>query len=147
MRNLPPIVYASVVGLLLACSDSTAPSGPSVVSPPNDPPRAALDVSPSAVTLQPGQTYRFTVRYGGDPALMGTPGHVAWQSSDNNVASVTGGVVSALGAGQATITAFWGGYQASALVNVVGPAKKHEDAIACLSRLPQADERLMRQCR
>lgn len=147
MRNLLPIVYASVVGLLLACSDGTAPSdGQNIVDPPDDPPRSALEVSPATVTLEPGQTFRFSTRHGGDPALMGTPGHIAWQSSDNTVATVTGGVVSARGAGQARITAFWGGYQATALVTVVGPAKKHEDAIACIKRVPNTKQRLMAQC-
>jgi Bacterial Ig-like domain (group 2) len=147
MRNLSPIIYASVVGLLLACSDSTAPSeDPTIVQPPGGPPAAALQISPATVTLHPGQTFRFSTRYGGDPALMGTPGHVAWQSSDNNVVTVTGGVVSALSAGEARITAFWQGYQASALVTVVGPAKKHEDAIACIKRLPNTKQRLMAQC-
>lgn len=147
MRNLSPIVYASVVGLLLACSDSTAPSeGPSLVVPPNAPPSGAFQVSPTTVTLQPGQTLRFTTRYSGDPALMGTPGHIAWQSSDNSIATVTGGLVSAHSAGQARIVAYWAGYQATALVTVVGPAKKHEDAIACLTRIPRAGQRLMMQC-
>ena len=148
MRNLSPVVYASVVGLLLACSDSTAPTdGSNIVQPPNDPRGAPLQVSPAAVTLLPGQTFRFSTRYGGDPSLMGTPGHVAWQSSNTSVATVTGGVVSALSAGQATITAYWSGYQASAIVTVTGPAKKHEDAIACLARAPLAEEQLMRSCR
>jgi len=146
MRNLLPIVYASVVGLLLACSDSTAPSeGPSLVTPPNAPAGGALHISPATVTLQPGQTFRFMPSYSGDPALMGTPGHIAWQSSDNDVATVTGGLVSALSAGQATVTAFWSGYQASALVTVAGPAKKHADATPCLKRIPDR-ERLMAQC-
>ncbi len=121
MRNLPPIVYASVVGLLLACSDSTAPSGPSLVLPPNDPPGSALQVRPATVTLRPGETFRFTATYSGDPALMGTPGHIAWHSSDEKVATVTGGLVLAVSGGQATIVAIWQGYQVSALVTVVGP--------------------------
>jgi hypothetical protein len=147
MRNLSPIAYASVVGLLLACSDSTAPpEGPSVVQPPADPPVSALRLSPTTATLQPGQTFRFAAQYSGDPALIGTPGHVAWQSSDNNVATVTGGVVSALSVGEARIVAYWGAYQASALVTVVGPAKKHVDAVPCLMRIPRAERKLMRQC-
>ena len=95
MRNLSPIVYASVVGLLLACSDSTGPSGASVVSPPQIPefPAGAFQVSPATATLQPGQTFRFTTTYSGNPALAGTPGDAVWHSSDDNVATVTGGIV------------------------------------------------------
>ena len=142
MRNLPPIVYASVAGLLLGCSDSTGPSGPigDLPSP------SAFQVSPATVTLQPGQTFRLTTTYTGDPALMGTPVHVAWQSSNNNVVNVSGGLVNALSAGQARITAFWGGYQASALITVVGPTRKHVDAIPCLTRAPRGDRKLMSAC-
>jgi hypothetical protein len=145
MRTVRPIVYASVVGLLLACSDSTAPSGSSLVQPP-DSPRGDLQVSPATVTLQPGQTSRITATYSAKSALKRTPGHVDWQSSDNNVATVTGGLVRAHSAGQARITAFWGGYQAGALVTVAAPAKKLEDAIPCLKSAPSADRQLMAQC-
>jgi len=147
MRNLPPIVYASVVGLLLACSDSTGPSGPAIVSPPQIPefPPGAFQVSPATATLQPGQTFRFTTTYSGNP---GTPGDAAWHSSDGNVATVTGGIVRAVSAGQARIVAVWGGTQASAIVRVAGPAKKleHADAVACLMRTSGADHRLFIQC-
>jgi hypothetical protein len=77
---------------------------------------------------------------------MGTPGHIAWHSSDNDVATVTGGVVRAVSAGQATITAYWSGYRASALVTVPGPAKKHQDAIACLEREHDSAQQLMSKC-
>jgi hypothetical protein len=40
------------------------------------------------------------------------------------VAAVSGGLVRAVGTGQARIVATWGGYQASALLTVVGPGKK-----------------------
>jgi hypothetical protein len=50
MRTVLPIVYASVVGLLLGCSDSTGPSEPpSIISPPQVPtfPAGASQVSPA----------------------------------------------------------------------------------------------------
>ncbi len=150
MRNLSPIVYASVVGLLLACSDSTGPSGASVVAPPQIPefPAGAFQVSPATATLQPGQTFRFTTTYSGNPALAGTPGDAVWHSSDDNVATVTGGIVSAVSAGQARIVVVWGGTQASAIVRVAGPAKKleHADAVACLMRAWHPGQRLFTQC-
>jgi uncharacterized protein YjdB len=148
MRTLPPIVYASVVGLLVACSDSTGPSGSNVVSPPQIPefPAGAFQVSPATATLQPGQTFRFTTTYSGNPALEGRRGDATWHSSDGNVATVIGGIVSAVSAGEARIVVVWGGHQATAIVRVVGPAKKHEDAVACLMRTLPAGQRRLTQC-
>ena len=122
MRTVLPIVYASVVGLLLACSDSTGPSEPSIVSPPKIPtyPAGAFQVSPATATLQSGQTFRFTTTYSGNPALLGLPGDVVWHSSDENVATVSGGIVRAVSAGQAQIVAVWGGTQAQASLRVMG---------------------------
>ena len=126
MRTVLPIVYASVVGLLLACSDSTGPSGPSVISPPQVPtyPAGAFQVSPATATLQNGQTFRFTTTYSGNPALLGIPGDVVWHSSDEKVATVSGGLVRAVSGGQAQIVAVWGGSQAHAIVHVVDAGKK-----------------------
>ena len=126
MRTVRPIVYASVAGLLLACSDSTGPSGPSIVSPPKVPtyPAGAFQVSPATATLQNGQTFRFTTTYSSNPFLLGLPGDVVWYSSDENVATVSGGLVRAVSDGQAQIVAVWGGSQAHAIVRVVGLAKK-----------------------
>ena len=57
MRTVLPIVYASVVGLLLGCSsDSTGPSEPSIISPPQVPtfPAGASQVSPATpITKKP----------------------------------------------------------------------------------------------
>jgi Bacterial Ig-like domain (group 2) len=121
-----PIVYASVVGLLLACSDSTGPSEPSIKSPPTVPtfPAGAFQVSPVTATLQNGQTFRFTTTYSGNPALLGIPGDVIWHSSDENVATVSGGLVRAASDGQARIVVIWGGFQAHAIVRVMGSGKK-----------------------
>ena len=141
MRNLSTILFASTVGLLLACSDTTAPEP----TQPGKLPEGAFQVSPATVTLQPGQSFRFTTTYSGNPALVGAPGDAAWQSSDENVAVVSGGLVRAVSGGEARIVASWGGYQASALVRVAGPAKKHEDAIACIKRAPRPEQKLRAQ--
>jgi uncharacterized protein YjdB len=149
MRNLPPIVYATVVGLLLACSDTTAPpEGPAVTRPPQNPPlpSGAFQVSPSTATLQAGQTFRFTTTYSGNQALSSHPGDVAWYSSDETVATVSSGIVRGVSGGQSRIFANWGGFQASALVTVIGAAKKHEDAVACLKRTYRRGQLLMTQC-
>ena len=138
-------MYASVAALLPACSDGTGPD-PDPGGLPGDLPAGAFQVSPATVTLQPGQTFRFTTTYSGNPALVGTPGDAAWQSSDEKVASVAGGLVRAVSGGEARIVTIWGGYQATALVRVAGPAKKHEDAIACIKRAPSAEQKLIAQC-
>ena len=126
MRTVRPIVYASVVGLLLACSDSTDPSVSSIVSPPKVPtyPAGAFQVSPSTATLQNGQTFRFTTTYSGNPALLGLPGDVVWHSSDEKVATVSGGLVRAVSGGQTQIVAVWGGSQAQAILRVVDSGKE-----------------------
>ena len=131
MRTATPIVYASVVGLLLACSDNT---GPDFRRPP-DPPELGgpFLVSPAAVTIHYGQTFKLTTRYTGNPALMAKPSAVAWTSSDADVATVSAGQVSGVSSGQVRIVARWAGYEASALVTVVVPTTKH-DLPACPER-------------
>jgi len=126
MRTVRPILYASVAGLLLACSDSTGPSGPSIKSPSKIPtfPAAAFQVSPATATLQTGQTFRFTTTYSGNPALLGLPGDVVWHSSDEKVATVSGGLVRAVSGGQTQIVAVWGGSQAQAILRVVDSGKE-----------------------
>ena len=121
MRTTSPIVYGSLAALLLACSDSTGPN-PTQPGPPSQP-DGGFQVAPATATLQYGQTQRFTTTLGWKRSAAGT---VAWQSSDENVAVVRNGLVRGISGGQARIVATWGGYQASATVNVIGPWKKHE---------------------
>jgi hypothetical protein len=154
MRTVSPIVYASVVGLLFACSDSTGPEPP-VPPPGGNLPEGAFQVSPGTATLQSGQTFRFTTTYSGNPALVGRPGDAVWSSTNENVATVSGGLVRTVGVGQTRIVATWGGYQASALLKVVAggkkpedlsPGKKHENPTACLKRAWRPGQRLLIQC-
>ena len=130
MRTASPIVYATVAALLLACSDST---GPDIKRPDGTAnlPRGSLRVSPAAIMIQSGQTFRLTTRYIGDPALASRPSNVAWTSSDASVATVSGGLVSGVSGGQTRIVASWGGSQATALVTVLAPLKKHEAPPLC----------------
>jgi uncharacterized protein YjdB len=129
MRTVSPIVYASVAALVLACSDST---GPDIIRPDgtSNLPKGSLQVSPAAIMIQSGQTFRLTTKYIGDPALTTRPG-VAWTSSDASVATVSGGLVSGVSGGQTRIVANWAGLQASALVTVIAPLKKHERPPLC----------------
>ena len=143
MRAASTIVYASVAALLLACTDSTGPSD--LTGKTTRLPDGAFQVSPATVTLQYGQTFRLTTTYSGNPALSAAPGDVTWNSSDASVASVSNGLVRGVSGGEARIVAIWGGYQATALVTVAGPWKKHEDPAVCLMRL-RAPAAAVTQC-
>ena len=133
MRTASPIVYATVAALLLACSDNTGPDIKRIGETPNLP-RGSLQVSPAAIMIQSGQTFRLTTRYIGDPALASRPSNVAWTSSDASVATVSGGLVSGVSGGETRIVASWGGSQATALVTVLAPLKKHERPPSAASR-------------
>jgi uncharacterized protein YjdB len=130
MRTVSPIVYASVAALLLACSDNT---GPDFKRPDgtSNLPVGSLRVSPAAIMIQSGKTFSLTTRYSGDPALASRSSSVAWSSSDASVATVSGGLVSGVSGGQTRIVANWAGLQASALVTVIAPLKKHERPALC----------------
>ena len=130
MRTASPIVYATVAALLLACSDNTGPDIKRIGGTSNLP-RGSLQVSPTTIMIQSGQTFRLTTRYIGDPALASRPSNVAWTSSDASVATVSGGLVSGVSGGQTRIVASWGGSQATALVTVLAPLKKHEGPPRC----------------
>jgi hypothetical protein len=145
MRAAPSILLVSI---LLGCSDTTGPSGGGgggrIVDPPK---RTSFRVAPASATLQAGQAIQLTASTAGDAAL--TTGHVpvAWQSSEAAVATVSPtGLVRGISGGQATIVATWGTYQASALVTVNGPMKKHEDQPVCLIRHPDDGRQPTPQC-
>lgn len=145
MRTAPSILSAVVATMLLGCSESTGPSdGPSVRAPL--PREAVFQVSPSIATLLNGGILQFTTTYSGDPAFSSGPSIVSWHSSNESVATVSpSGLVRGLGGGQARIVATRGGYQASALVTVTGPMKKHEGPQVCVRRAPSAGQELT-QC-
>jgi hypothetical protein len=146
MRAAPSILSAVV--LLVACSDTTGPSDrtPDLVRP-RAPEGITFRVAPAAATLQAGQSRQFTITYAGDAALSAAAVGAAWQSSNESVATVSPrGLVRGISGGQATITASWGGYQASALVTVNGPMKKHDGAPVCLTSDHGAGESLKPQC-
>jgi uncharacterized protein YjdB len=132
MRTALPFAYASVAALVLACSDSTGPA-PNPPDTPSDP-GESFQVAPATATLQYGQTLQFTTTYGGKRRTGSAAGAVAWQSSDQNVAVVRNGLVRGVSGGQTRIMATWGGYQSTAVVNVIAPWKKHENPPVCLTR-------------
>ena len=143
MRTALPFAYASVAALVLACSDSsTSPNPPDTPSDPD----GSFQVAPATATLQYGQTLQFTTTYGGKRGKGSAAGAVAWQSSDENVAVVRNGLVRGLSGGQTRIVAIWGGYQSTAVVNVIAPWKKHDNPPVCLKRTWRAGQLRMTQC-
>jgi uncharacterized protein YjdB len=138
MRTAPSILLAAAVTLFLGCSDTTGPS----TGGPGGSETSSFQVSPSTATLQPNQSLQFTVTYSGNPALTGGPGSAIWHSADESVASVSpGGLVRGVTSGQTRIVATWGGYQASALVTVVAPMRKHDGQLVCMKRTIRAAAR------
>jgi uncharacterized protein YjdB len=143
MRTALPFAYASVAALVLACSDSsTSPNPPDTPSDPD----GSFQVAPATATLKYGQTLQFTTTYGGKRGKGSAAGVVAWQSSDENVAVVRNGLVSGVSGGQTRIVATWGGYQSTAVVNVIAPWKKHDNPPVCLKRTWRTGQLRMTQC-
>jgi Bacterial Ig-like domain (group 2) len=143
MRTASSISLAAAATLFLGCSDTTGPStgGPGESEP------SSFQVTPSMAFLQPNQSMQFAVTYSGNRrALAGGPGRAVWQSADESVASVSpGGLVRAVTSGKTRIVASWAGYQATALVTVMAPMKKHDGHPVCIKRTIRTPARLA-QC-
>ena len=73
-----------------------------------------MALSAAELTLEPGMTLKMDARIA--PAQTDAP--VVWRSSDENILSVSGGRVSALAEGRATVTAVCGDLSASCAVEV-----------------------------
>ena len=148
MRAAPSILSAAAAILLLGCSDSTGPSDQAPSLRASSPTQGViLRVSPATATLQHGGTLQLTTIYSGHPVLSREHVSVAWRSSNESVATVSpSGLVRGVSGGEASITASWGGYQASALVTVAGPMKKHGDPTVCMTQVPRGDRQLTSGC-
>ena len=112
------VLFAFVAAVLaVGCSggdaSGPAPSVPAAV--------ARVTVSPDSTIVQPGRTVQLTARLedaAGNPVSDRT---VDWISYDATVATVSGGVVTGVAAGTATITATTDGKRGSARVTVAAP--------------------------
>ena len=82
----------------------------------------SVAVSPKTLNLEVGQTGTLTATVKPDNATNKT---VTWTTSNDKVATVANGVVTAVGKGTATITAAAGGKTATCTVTVKVPAHKH----------------------
>lgn len=114
MRRVHSYIGAGVLALALAlgaCVGTTEPTA-SV---------RGFTVAPSSALLAVGDTVRITPFMSPPDLVPGGLAAVTWTSSDTHTATVTGGLVKGLAAGQATILATAGSYHAVANVRVVGP--------------------------
>jgi uncharacterized protein YjdB len=112
--RLLSLQVAAAVTLLSACADP-GPSAAEIVA-------ASVTISPDAATLSVGETRQLTasVLDANNAPLSGRT--VTWSSSSNAVATVVGGLVTAISAGSATITAAVDGKTDIATIQVVIPA-------------------------
>lgn len=83
----------------------------------------SVAVSPTSLNLEVGQTGTLTETVKPDDATNKT---VTWTTSNDKVATVANGVVTAVGKGTATITAAAGGKTATCTVTVKEPAHVHD---------------------
>ena len=123
--GIPFVIVASVLGWLALQGPGEADSGtaadPATVAAPA--PAAtpnAIDITPSAVSLDVGaQTALTATARDAGGQVMDAP--VTWESHDPAVATVTGGVVTAFAAGTARVTARSGPSSATVTVLVSAP--------------------------
>jgi hypothetical protein len=108
-------VQQACLTALLACSDGGPASG-NIVEPDDV---ARVEVTPTAMTLASGGTGQLTATlFAGSGAVL-TGRSVSWSSSGADIATVsTSGLVTAVGAGTAIITATSGGRNGTAQVTV-----------------------------
>ncbi len=78
-------------------------------------------VAPTSAVISVGDTVRITAFMSPPDLVPGGLGAVQWSSSSPQIASVAGGLVRGVGAGQATILATAGQYRAGASIRVLGP--------------------------
>lgn len=84
------------------------------------PPETKITLSEHTKSLVVGEQFTLTVTL--SPSTL-SPENVVWSSSSERVATVTGGVVTAVSAGDVEITATIGGVSASCMVTVTAPRK------------------------
>ncbi len=115
---------AMVLPALLLCACSGGSSGPTTVAPPPpDPVAAAVAVSPGTARLDaPGGTLRLSAEVRDADGNVMPDAAVTWSSDAPDVAAVdASGLVTAVGAGMATVTATAGNATGSASITVDPP--------------------------
>lgn len=119
-RGARRFVYLSIAALGVASAscggggDSTGPGG-------NGPTVTRVDVSPTSASVAVGKTSTLTATPKDVDGATVTGKTVTWSSSDQSIATVAGGVVTAVKPGAVTITAAVGTVQGTASVTVFAP--------------------------
>ena len=119
MRKTKAIVFVLVLALA-SCLAVACKKRPAETTPPPAPPADPVyevALNTSALTLQVGQSAVLIATPVKD-GLVDGDAQLAWSSSDDTVASVSAGTVTALQTGNATITVTYQGKTASATVTV-----------------------------
>lgn len=83
----------------------------------------SVEVTPKTNNLEVGKTHDLTAKVEPSTAKQ----EVTWSSSDDEVATVSGGKVTAIGEGEVTITVEANGETDTAVVNVTEPEEEPED--------------------
>lgn len=116
-RQFALLSFAALGVVSASCGgggDSTGPGG-------NGPTVTRIEVSPASASVAVGKTSTLTATPKDVDGATVTGKSVAWSSSDQSVASVAGGVVTAIKPGAVTITAAVGTVQGTASVTVFAP--------------------------
>lgn len=100
-------------------NSETEVSSASYVTVSCGPAMTGLTLTPPTATINKGKTYTLSATK--EPVNTGNSEPIKWVSSDTSVATVSDGVVTAVGAGTATIIATCAGYEASSVITVKSP--------------------------
>ncbi len=124
-----PVLLA--IAVAAGCTDtvSVAPEGPrsSRVDATSGPKDGVLAVTPDSAELVAGDTLQLSAVASGAAANNGAK--VSWSSSDESIASISSeGLVTAMGAGRAVITAKRASYEAEAVILVEGSGDTPTDS-------------------
>ena len=117
MKDFHPIAVL-LIGLT-ACGGGTSPSGGTTPTQPVISVPTSITISLSSVTLtSPGAVASLTATVNDQSGTPMSNQTVTWASSNEGVATVSGGTVTAVANGSATVTALSGSLSAQALVKV-----------------------------
>src|SRR5689334_22354166 len=123
MRNLSSAYAAALlIALTTACGGSGGSNGPTNPPPNNTATVGIVVVTPSSQTIAQGQTATFTAEARTSAGVVIAGKSFAWASSNNAVATVANGVVTAVSAGGALITATVDGVSGNASITVTALA-------------------------
>lgn len=89
-----------------------------------------LTITPSIMSLEVGSEGEYTLRFHNSEGVCDVTNEASWSVDDSSVASVEGGHVTALSAGQTTVTAVYSGLTAAAVVKVEAAGDSGGDGAA-----------------